>query len=65
VYAGIHITTPQLFQGYEVQPLKLMNIYQKFKFKNIYGFINPLDWHHIDTVESLREAEKFIDNKIN
>ena len=65
VYAGVHITTPHLFQGYEVQSLKLMNIYKKFKFENIYGFVNPLDWHHIDTVESLKEAEEFIDNKIN
>lgn len=61
-FSGVHITKPELFKNLKIAPMKLMDIYYKYKkndtLQGFYGEIYSGTWYHVGTPQSLEETNK-------
>ncbi|MCH9753875.1 MAG: nucleotidyltransferase family protein [Alphaproteobacteria bacterium] len=62
-FSGVHITKPELFDGFKIKPTKLItDIYTKYKksntYKDFYGKIYSGLWFHVGTPESIKITEE-------
>lgn len=66
VFSGIHITTPNIFQGIKIAPTKVMDIYRNYIKKTVYqGFYGKVyegEWFHVGTPSALKDTEKLLES---
>jgi MurNAc alpha-1-phosphate uridylyltransferase len=61
VFAGAHIAMPSNFDDLPVQPMKLMNIYSKLAYENMYGAVSKNgSFLHVGDKDAVKETEEFL-----
>jgi MurNAc alpha-1-phosphate uridylyltransferase len=62
VYTGVHVISPELFNGYNVQHIGLMKIYKNFiaNGDGMYGTKLQGRWLHVGTTAALEEANAIL-----